>query len=90
MQSNQQRMAIKAKKGKALSAQSTRRLKLGVERHETLTLSAPKTSRDVRITAPKVILAVNGHLNSFGFLRGRLMHVFTYASMTRPLPQKKS
>ncbi|MEH6519577.1 NAD(P)/FAD-dependent oxidoreductase [Sulfitobacter sp.] len=38
-----------------------------------------------RVTAPKVILAVNGHLNSFGFLRGRLMHVFTYASMTRPL-----
>ena len=38
-----------------------------------------------RVTAPKVILAVNGHLNSFGFLQGRLMHVFTYASMTRPL-----
>lgn len=37
------------------------------------------------VTAPKVILAVNGHLNSFGFLKGRLMHVFTYASMTRPL-----
>jgi glycine/D-amino acid oxidase-like deaminating enzyme len=32
-----------------------------------------------------VILAVNGHLNSFGFLENRLMHVFTYASMTRPL-----
>lgn len=38
-----------------------------------------------KVTAPKVILAVNGHLNSFGFLRGRLMHVFTYGSMTRPL-----
>ena len=37
------------------------------------------------VTAPKVILAVNGHLNSFGFKQGRLMHVFTYASMTRPL-----
>ena len=37
------------------------------------------------ITAPRVILAVNGHLNSFGFLPGRLMHVFTYASMTREL-----
>ena len=37
------------------------------------------------VTAPKVILAVNGHLNSFGFLKGQLMHVFTYASMTRPL-----
>lgn len=38
-----------------------------------------------RIAAPRVILAVNGHLSSFGFLRGRLMHVFTYASMTRAL-----
>ena len=38
-----------------------------------------------QITAPKVILAVNGHLNSFGHLKNRLMHVFTYASMTRSL-----
>uniref|UniRef100_UPI0040488CDE NAD(P)/FAD-dependent oxidoreductase n=2 Tax=Yoonia sp. TaxID=2212373 RepID=UPI0040488CDE len=37
------------------------------------------------VTAPKVILAVNGHLNSFGYLKGQLMHVFTYASMTRVL-----
>ena len=37
------------------------------------------------VTAPKVILAVNGHLNSFGFLPNRLMHVFTYASVTRRL-----
>lgn len=37
------------------------------------------------VTAPRVILAVNGHLNSFGYLPGRLMHVFTYASMTRAL-----
>ena len=38
-----------------------------------------------RMTAPRVILAVNGHLNSFGFATGRLMHIFTYASMTRAL-----
>ncbi|MFY0692948.1 MAG: FAD-binding oxidoreductase [Paracoccaceae bacterium] len=38
-----------------------------------------------QITAPKVILAVNGHANSFGFFPNRLMHVFTYASMTRVL-----
>ena len=38
-----------------------------------------------QVTAPCVILAVNGHLNSFGYLPGRLMHVFTYASMTRVL-----
>ena len=35
------------------------------------------------VTAPKVILCVNGHLQSFGFQKRRLMHVFTYASMTR-------
>jgi len=34
------------------------------------------------VSAPKVILGVNGHLQSFGFGKGRLMHVFTYASMT--------
>ena len=38
-----------------------------------------------QVTAPNVLLAVNGHLNSFGFHRGRLAHVFTYASMTRVL-----
>lgn len=38
-----------------------------------------------QVTAPKVILAVNGHAESFGQFRGRLMHVFTYASMTRVL-----
>ncbi|WP_375230637.1 NAD(P)/FAD-dependent oxidoreductase [Roseobacter sp. S98] len=38
-----------------------------------------------KVTAPQVILAVNGHLESFGHMRGRLMHVFTYASMTRAL-----
>ena len=40
---------------------------------------------DGSVVAPKVILAVNGHLNSFGFAQNRLMHVFTYASMTREL-----
>lgn len=38
-----------------------------------------------RVTAPKVILAVNGHANSFGHFQGQLMHVFTYGSMTRAL-----
>lgn len=37
------------------------------------------------VTAPRVILAVNGHAESFGFFKRRLMHVFTYASMTRAL-----
>ncbi|MEM0949645.1 MAG: FAD-binding oxidoreductase [Pseudomonadota bacterium] len=37
------------------------------------------------VTARRVILATNGHAESFGFYRRRLMHVFTYASMTRAL-----
>jgi glycine/D-amino acid oxidase-like deaminating enzyme len=37
------------------------------------------------ITAPKVILAVNGHAESFGHFQRRLVHVFTYASMTEAL-----
>ena len=44
-------------------------------------LSTPKGS----MTVGKVILAVNGHVESFGFFQRRLMHVFTYASMTRRL-----
>lgn len=34
------------------------------------------------VRAPKVILGVNGHIEDFGHYRGRLLHVFTYASMT--------
>ena len=30
-------------------------------------------------------MAVNGHAESFGFFENRLMHVFTYASMTKKL-----
>ncbi len=37
------------------------------------------------VSAANVILCVNGHAESFGFFSGRLMHVFTYSSMTRPL-----
>lgn len=37
------------------------------------------------VIAPKVILAVNGHAESFGQFRGRLLHVMLYASMTRAL-----
>ncbi len=38
-----------------------------------------------QVTAPRVILAVNGHAEAFGHFTGRLMHVFTYGSMTRAL-----
>ena len=41
------------------------------------------------VSTPRVLHAVNGHLNSFGYAKSRLMHVFTYASMTRALtPQE--
>ena len=42
------------------------------------------------VTAPSVILAVNGHAESFGFFERRLMHVFTYASMTRELTAEET
>ena len=48
---------------------------------ETWTVSTTNGS----VTTPKVILATNGHLESFGFAQGRLMHVFLYASMTPEL-----
>lgn len=38
-----------------------------------------------RVRARRVILAVNGHVESFGFFKRQLLHVFTYASMTRAL-----
>jgi glycine/D-amino acid oxidase-like deaminating enzyme len=37
------------------------------------------------IRTPHLILANNGQIESFGFFRRRLMHIFTYASMTRQL-----
>jgi glycine/D-amino acid oxidase-like deaminating enzyme len=40
------------------------------------------TTRQGKVRAGKVILANNGHLESFGFAPNRLMHVFLYASMT--------
>lgn len=38
------------------------------------------------VSAPKVILGVNGHIEDFGYYTGRLMHIFAYASMTAPFP----
>ncbi len=37
------------------------------------------------ITAKNVIMAVNGHIQSFGFFKQSLLHIFTYSSMTRAL-----
>lgn len=38
-----------------------------------------------RVTTGKVILTVNGHLESFGVQRGRLMQLFLFATMTPEL-----
>lgn len=38
-----------------------------------------------RIKTGKIILATNGHLESFGIARGRLMQLFLFASMTSEL-----
>ncbi|CAI8853258.1 gamma-glutamylputrescine oxidase [Pseudomonas sp. IT-P44] len=41
------------------------------------------------VTAKRVILANNGHAQSFGLFRGQMLHVFTYASMTEPFDSKR-
>ena len=56
---------------------------LALEQRQDWQITTPKG----RITAPRVILAVNGHAGSFGQFRGRLMHIFTYGSMTRALSE---
>lgn len=58
---------------------------VGLERRGNLwTARTPSGS----VTAPKVILAVNNHIQEFGHFKGRLMHVFTYASMTAGFTEK--
>ncbi|RWO53461.1 FAD-binding oxidoreductase [Mesorhizobium sp.] len=47
-------------------------------------------SRNGSVTAPKAILGINGHIEDFGHFRGRLMHVFTYASMTAPFTSRST
>lgn len=55
---------------------------VGLERASKLW--AARTPRGT-VRAPKAILAVNGHVQDFGHFGGRLLHVFTYASMTKAL-----
>lgn len=42
-----------------------------------------------QVKAPRVILGVNGHLESFGVYQRQLMHVYTYGSMTRALNRRE-
>lgn len=37
------------------------------------------------LNAPRIVLATNGHAESFGLFERRLMHIYLYASITRPL-----
>ncbi|MXZ80069.1 MAG: FAD-binding oxidoreductase [Gammaproteobacteria bacterium] len=46
-----------------------------------------KTPRGT-VSAGRIILANNGHLESFGYARRRLMHLFLYASMTPELDSR--
>lgn len=43
------------------------------------------TTAKGEIRTPRLILANNGHVQNFGFFSHQLMHVFTFASMTREL-----
>ena len=68
----------------------------GISVHENSpVLNFSKEGQDWRIEMPRgtistsrIILANNGHLESFGFERGRLMQVFLFASMTPLLDQE--
>lgn len=42
------------------------------------------------VSAGKVVLAVNGMAEKFGYFTGRLMHIFTYGSMTRKLTKDEA
>ncbi len=60
--------------------------------HEETPALRIETGADLTVTTPKgrirtrhLILTVNGQIESFGLFKRRLMHVFTFASMTRPL-----
>lgn len=56
---------------------------LSIDLGATHVVHTPKA----RIRARHLILAVNGHIQSFGYFPRQLLHVFTYASMTRALTE---
>lgn len=69
----------------------------GVHIHENSPVTAFEREGDTwrvrtnagSISTPRVILTVNGHLESFGFESGRLMQVFLYAVMTPELGREE-
>lgn len=74
-----------------------RALAMGLSRQAQIYENTPvigfeSTSKGWTLTTPRgqlkarqVVLAVNGHLQSFGFFARRFLHVFTYASMTQAM-----
>ena len=51
--------------------------------------SVAVTTRHGTVRAGQAILANNGHIESFGLARNRLLHLVTYASMTEPLTKQQ-
>jgi glycine/D-amino acid oxidase-like deaminating enzyme len=49
------------------------------------TIKTPAAS----VSTGKIILATNGHAESFGFFKRRLMHIYLYASITRQLTDEE-
>ena len=45
---------------------------------------------DATVTADYVIMAANASVKNFGYLRARLVTIFTYAALTEPLPKSES
>ena len=61
---------------------------------ETPVIALERTGPDWRVTvpngsvtAPRILLAVNGHAESFGYFERRLVHIHLYASMSRAMTQ---
>ena len=76
----------------AFIRQAAAHLSSRIEIYENSPVLAMQTGSRHRLSTPRgkvrarrVILAVNGHVESFGFFKRQLLHVFTYASMTRAL-----
>jgi glycine/D-amino acid oxidase-like deaminating enzyme len=42
-------------------------------------------SDKARVSTPRVVLANNSHVESFGFFQRQLMHIFLYASISKPM-----
>lgn len=77
----------------------TRQFAKGLGKKITIYENSPVTSLDKgngqwiaktpdgSVIAPRVILATNGHIESFGHFKRKLLHVILYASMTRALSE---